>query len=56
MIKARIAETLVEELFLSREILAITNISITEEGKSGHGARFVMTIPASGLREPKNDS
>ncbi len=32
-------------LFLSREILAITGISITENGEPGKGARFEMTVP-----------
>jgi len=32
-------------LFLSREILSITNISITETGVFGEGARFEMTVP-----------
>jgi signal transduction histidine kinase len=39
-------------LFLSREILAITGITITEQGEPGHGAKFVMTPPEGGLREP----
>jgi len=42
-------------LFLSREILAITGITIAEEGLPGCGARFVMTIPAGELRELKTD-
>lgn len=37
-------------LFLSREILAITGIKITEVGEHGHGARLRMTIPDHGLR------
>lgn len=37
-------------LFLSKEILALTNITITEEGREGEGARFVMHIPAGGFR------
>ncbi len=37
-------------LFLSREILAITGITITEEGEPGHGARFVMNLSSGGLR------
>lgn len=37
-------------LFLSREILAITDISINEEGKAGRGAKFVLTVPINGLR------
>ena len=32
-------------LFLSREILAITGISINENGEPGKGARFVMALP-----------
>jgi PAS domain S-box-containing protein len=37
-------------LFLSREILAITYIAISEVGEPGKGARFVMTMPKGGLR------
>lgn len=40
-------------LFLSREILSITGITIKEEGKSGHGARFVMIIPVNEFRESR---
>ncbi|MFA5414311.1 MAG: PAS domain S-box protein [Methanoregula sp.] len=32
-------------LFLSREILAITDITITENGVPGKGARFEITVP-----------
>ncbi|MCX6689039.1 MAG: HAMP domain-containing sensor histidine kinase [Methanoregula sp.] len=32
-------------LFLSREILAITGITITENGNPGKGARFEITVP-----------
>ena len=32
-------------LFLSREILSITGITITENGEPGVGARFEMTVP-----------
>lgn len=32
-------------LFLTREILAITNLSITENGPFGKGARFVIHAP-----------
>jgi PAS domain S-box-containing protein len=39
-------------LFLSREILAITGISITENGEPGKGVQFEMTIPAGGFRFP----
>ncbi|MGV8128930.1 MAG: PAS domain S-box protein [Methanolinea sp.] len=37
-------------LFLSKEILAITGISITENGESGNGARFEITVPNGGFR------
>jgi signal transduction histidine kinase len=37
-------------LFLSREILSITGISIRETGKSGMGARFEIIIPKGGWR------
>jgi len=37
-------------LFLSKEILALTNITITEEGDEGDGARFVMQIPRGRYR------
>ncbi|KAF1078541.1 CBS domain-containing protein [Methanogenium sp. MK-MG] len=37
-------------LFLSREILEITGISIRECGEPGRGARFEMLIPHSGYR------
>ncbi len=37
-------------LFLSREILAITGITIHEEGYPGKGARFVMRIPQGSCR------
>ena len=33
-------------LFLSREILAITGITIIENGEPGKGARFEITVPA----------
>lgn len=39
-------------LFLSREILSITGISLTEEGTSGKGARFVITVPPGKFRTP----
>ncbi len=38
-------------LFLSREILAITGIILTEEGDAGKGAKFVLTIPHDGMRQ-----
>jgi PAS domain S-box-containing protein len=37
-------------LFLAREILAITGITIHETGKHGHGARFEITVPKGGFR------
>jgi signal transduction histidine kinase len=40
-------------LYLSREILGITGITITETGVFGEGARFEMTIPAGGFRFTK---
>ncbi|OPY37172.1 MAG: sensory histidine kinase AtoS [Methanoregula sp. PtaU1.Bin051] len=38
-------------LFLSREILAITDILITENGEPGKGARFEIIIPHGGYRK-----
>ena len=43
-------------LFLSREILSITNISISETGEPGHGARFEMTVPHGNYRYAKKTS
>ena len=37
-------------MFLSREILFITGISITEEGRPGTGARFVISVPREAFR------
>ncbi|NYT06485.1 MAG: PAS domain S-box protein [Methanomicrobiales archaeon] len=37
-------------LYLSREILSITGIAITENGEPGKGARFEMTVPAGMFR------
>lgn len=37
-------------LFLVREILSITGITIRENGSPGEGARFELTIPAQGYR------
>ena len=37
-------------MFLTKEILSITGITIVEVGESGQGARFVMTIPPNGIR------
>jgi PAS domain S-box-containing protein len=39
-------------LFLSREILEITGISICETGIAGKGARFEIGVPQGGYREP----
>ncbi|MFA6363788.1 histidine kinase N-terminal 7TM domain-containing protein [Methanoregula sp.] len=39
-------------LFLSREILSITGISITENSEPGKGARFVILVPAGTWRIP----
>jgi PAS domain S-box-containing protein len=38
------------ELFLVREILGITGITIRETGRPGSGARFEMVIPRGGYR------
>jgi PAS domain S-box-containing protein len=37
-------------LFLSREILAITGITITENGEPGKGARFEIAVPKGAYR------
>ncbi|MFA4848841.1 MAG: PAS domain S-box protein [Methanoregula sp.] len=37
-------------LFLSREILSITGISIRETSEPGHGARFEITVPEGAFR------
>ena len=37
-------------LFLSREILGITGLSIAETGEPGKGARFEMTVPSGSFR------
>ena len=37
-------------LFLAREILAITGITITETGEPGKGARFEIHVPEGGYR------
>jgi PAS domain S-box-containing protein len=37
-------------LFLTREILSLTGITIAETGVFGEGARFEMTIPLGGFR------
>ncbi len=43
-------------LYLSREILSITGITIAENGVPGKGARFEMTIPPGGFRFIKTDA
>jgi signal transduction histidine kinase len=37
-------------LFLSREILSITGITIRETGEPGRGARFEMSVPKGAWR------
>jgi signal transduction histidine kinase len=37
-------------LFLSKEILSITGITITENGEPGKGARFEMVVPKGAYR------
>jgi len=37
-------------LFLSREILSITGLSITEAGIPGDGAQFEITVPDGAFR------
>jgi signal transduction histidine kinase len=41
-------------LFLAREILSITGITIHETGKPGKGARFEITVPKGAWRIIKN--
>jgi PAS domain S-box-containing protein len=43
-------------LFLSREILAITNLSIHENGVFGKGARFTIQVPRAGYRNPPGET
>lgn len=38
-------------LFLAREILALTNMRITENGREGEGARFEITVPKGYFRK-----
>jgi signal transduction histidine kinase len=40
-------------LFLTREILSITGITIAETGEPGKGARFEMTVPKGAYRFTK---
>jgi len=42
-------------LFLSSEILSITGITISEEGEPGKGAKFVMTLPQTGIKLAEAD-
>jgi PAS domain S-box-containing protein len=42
-------------LFLIREILAITGITIEEKGQCGHGVRFEMLVPAGVWRHSRCD-
>lgn len=37
-------------LLISKQILAITDISISERGRAGSGVRFVLTVPKGGWR------
>jgi ABC-type amino acid transport substrate-binding protein len=41
-------------LFLAREILSITGITLTESGTEGQGARFVMLVPEGAYRFADN--
>lgn len=43
-------------LFLSREILAITGITITETGEYGKGARFEMLVPAGAWQKSDGET
>ena len=40
-------------LFLAREILSITDISLQETGDPGNGIRFEITVPKGGYRIPE---
>jgi signal transduction histidine kinase len=39
-------------LFLLREVLSITGITITESGEPGKGMRFEIHIPKGAFRHP----
>ena len=41
-------------LFLSREILSITGLSIRENGEEGTGARFEILVPGNAWRMGNN--
>ena len=43
------------ELFLVREILGITGITIRETGRYGSGARFEMNVPKLAYRFPEKN-
>jgi PAS domain S-box-containing protein len=43
-------------MFLSREILSLTGITITETGKAGAGARFEMIVPKGSWRRKNGDA
>ena len=40
-------------LYISREILKMTGITIAETGEEGKGARFEMVIPSGNWRSPE---
>ena len=42
-------------LFIVREILAITGITIEENGQAGQGVRFEVLVPAGAWRRPYGD-
>jgi ABC-type amino acid transport substrate-binding protein len=42
-------------LFLAREILSVTGISVRETGTPGTGARFEIQVPAGAYRFPEKD-
>jgi signal transduction histidine kinase len=43
-------------LFLAREILAVTGMTITETGEPGKGVRFEITLPSGSFRVDDRDS
>jgi signal transduction histidine kinase len=43
-------------LFLAREILAVTGMTITETGEPGKGVRFEITLPPGSFRMDDGDS
>jgi len=43
-------------MFLAREILSLTGITITETGQPGVGARFEMVVPKGAWRREKGDA